>query len=82
MNAAIQKYIKDGIISAQDLKTLIDSGASIKLIDASYSLPNGQDPYASYLTNHINDATFFDIDKIADQESPLPHMLLSFPSEL
>ena len=75
MNAAIQKYIKDGIISAQDLKTLIDSGASIKLIDASYSLPNGQDPYASYLTNHINDATFFDIDKIADQESPLPHML-------
>ncbi len=48
----------------------------LRVVDASYYLPNeGLDPRAEYLLQHIPGAVFFDIDEIADKESPLPHML-------
>lgn len=49
--------------------------ASLKLIDASWYLPNMQrNAYAEYSASHIPGALFFDIDKICDDTSDLPHM--------
>jgi len=46
------------------------------LLDATYYLPNeGKDAQALFLQTHIPGAAFFDIDKISDQKSNLPHML-------
>ena len=48
----------------------------VRVVDASWYLPAaGRDPKAEYAENHIPGAVFFDIDDIADAESPLPHML-------
>lgn len=50
----------------------------IAVIDASWHLPNSdRDAHAEYLESHIPGAIFFDIDAIADQSNPLPHMLPS-----
>lgn len=48
----------------------------IVVVDASLHLPNtGRNAKAEYLAEHIPGALFFDIDDIADEENPLPHML-------
>lgn len=50
----------------------------VKLLDASYYLPNeGKDAAALFTEAHIPGARFFDIDKVADPSSGLPHMLPS-----
>jgi thiosulfate/3-mercaptopyruvate sulfurtransferase len=50
----------------------------IVVIDATMHLPTtGRNAHAEYLAEHIPGALFFDIDDIADEESPLPHMLPS-----
>ena len=50
----------------------------IVALDASLHLPTtGRDAKAEYLAAHIPGALFFDIDDIADETSPLPHMLPS-----
>jgi thiosulfate/3-mercaptopyruvate sulfurtransferase len=50
----------------------------VRVVDASYYLPReGLDPRAEYEAHHIPCAVFFDIDEIADGNSPLPHMLPS-----
>lgn len=48
----------------------------LRLLDGSFKLP-GVTPTAAddYRARHIPGAMFFDIDAIADHESPLPHML-------
>ena len=52
------------------------SAPDIRILDASLYLPgDGRDGYQEYLKGHIPGARFFDIDDIADQHSPLPHML-------
>ena len=49
---------------------------NIKIIDASWYLPNtDRDSYKEYLKSHIKNAIFFDIDKICDKKTHLPHML-------
>ena len=51
---------------------------NIKIIDASWYLPNtARDSYKEYLKSHIKNAIFFDIDKICDKKTHLPHMLPS-----
>jgi len=53
-------------------------GPGLVVLDATYYLPNeGKDPYALYTGAHIAGAQFFDVDKIADASSGLPHMLPS-----
>ncbi len=48
----------------------------IRILDASYYLPGDKrDARALYREGHIPGARFFDIDEIADEHSPLPHML-------
>jgi thiosulfate/3-mercaptopyruvate sulfurtransferase len=50
----------------------------IVVVDASLHLPNtGRNARDEYLAEHIPGALFFDIEDIADEESPLPHMLPS-----
>jgi thiosulfate/3-mercaptopyruvate sulfurtransferase len=50
----------------------------IVVVDASLHLPNtGRNAEAEYLAGHIPGALFFDIDDIADEANPLPHMLPS-----
>jgi thiosulfate/3-mercaptopyruvate sulfurtransferase len=50
----------------------------VKVIDATWFLPTvPRDARAEYEAAHIPGAVFFDIDDIADEESPLPHMLPS-----
>ena len=64
--------------------TLVDTGwlaehleaPDVRVVDASYYLPHeGLDPRAEYHAHHLPGAVFFDIDEIADTDSPLPHML-------
>jgi thiosulfate/3-mercaptopyruvate sulfurtransferase len=48
------------------------------VVDGSMHLPTAKrDAKAEYLGEHIPGALFFDIDDIADEASPLPHMLPS-----
>jgi thiosulfate/3-mercaptopyruvate sulfurtransferase len=50
----------------------------IRVVDASWHLPgSGRDPRAEYAEAHIPGAVYFDIDEIAADDSPLPHMLPS-----
>jgi thiosulfate/3-mercaptopyruvate sulfurtransferase len=47
----------------------------LRILDASWYLPDaGRNARAEYAAGHIPGARFFDIDEIADQRSPLPHM--------
>lgn len=63
------------LISADDLlKRLGDPG--LKLLDASWYLPAAnRDAVAEFAAEHIPGAAFFDIDKIVDPQSTLPHTL-------
>ncbi len=50
--------------------------SDLKILDASWYMPaQNRDAQAEYAAAHIPGATFFDIDRIADTESSLPHML-------
>ena len=50
--------------------------AGLCVVDASWHLPNSdRDAEREYLVAHIPGAVFFDIDRIADTGSALPHML-------
>ena len=50
----------------------------VRIVDGSFFLPaQKRDPKAEYVQKHIPGAVFFDIDEIADTDSPLPHMLPS-----
>lgn len=63
------------LVSTEWLAEHIDDDALV-IVDGSFKLP-GTTPLAreDYAANHIPGAVFFDIDAIADQTSPLPHML-------
>ena len=51
---------------------------NIKIIDASWYLPNvNRNAYKEYKNGHIENALFFDIDRICDKKTHLPHMLPS-----
>jgi len=50
----------------------------IRVVDGSWYLPAmKRDPKAEFAAEHIPGAVYFDIDEIADTDSPLPHMLPS-----
>ncbi len=52
---------------------------NIKIIDSSWYLPNsGRNAFEEYKKNHIPEAVFFDIDKISDKKTKLPHMMPNF----
>ena len=48
----------------------------LRIVDSTYFLPAMQrDARSEFADSHVPGAVFFDIDAIADFESPLPHML-------
>jgi thiosulfate/3-mercaptopyruvate sulfurtransferase len=48
----------------------------VKVVDATWFLPTmGRDARSEYAEAHIPGAVYFDIDDVADEASPLPHML-------
>jgi thiosulfate/3-mercaptopyruvate sulfurtransferase len=50
----------------------------VRIVDGSFYLPDaGRDARAEYEKEHIQGAVFFDIDEIADETSPYPHMMPS-----
>ena len=49
---------------------------NLKILDCSWHMPSvNRDSYNEYLSEHIKNAIFFDLDKNSDQNSDLPHML-------
>tara|TARA_A100001011_G_scaffold230417_1_gene238504 strand:- start:4647 stop:5465 length:819 start_codon:yes stop_codon:yes gene_type:complete len=49
---------------------------NVRILDASWHMPNAnRDGFKEYLSNHIPNAHFFDLDKTSEQNSLLPHML-------
>jgi thiosulfate/3-mercaptopyruvate sulfurtransferase len=65
------------IIAPQALADQLDA-SDIRIVDASWYLPaHMRDGKAEYLAARIPGAVYFDIDKISDTASPLPHMLPS-----
>ena len=70
-----QKLSENGVISAKKLHDLLCRPNSIRLLDASYGMLGQYSPQQAFFGRRIDGAQFFDIDAVADQESPLPHML-------
>jgi thiosulfate/3-mercaptopyruvate sulfurtransferase len=67
----------DALVSTEWLAAHLDA-PDIRVVDGSFKMP-GVKPTAKedYLQRHIPGAVFFDIDEIADDSNPLPHMLPS-----
>ena len=65
-------------IEPDDLKLKINKNKYIKILDATFYLPDsGLNAEKEYNDKHIKGAVFFDINKIADQQNSLPHMIPS-----
>ena len=59
-------------------KWLNDNLTKVKILDASWHLPNvKRDALEEYRLNHIANSIFFDIDKNSNKKNKLPHMLPS-----
>ena len=69
---------KQLFIEPKDLSTKIRTQNNLKIIDATFYLPNS-DLIAKieYGKKHILNAVFFDINNIADPNNTLPHMIPS-----
>ena len=67
----------DALVSTEWLATHLDA-PDLRIVDGTFTLP-GVTPtgHELYLQRHIPGAVFFDIDDIADEHNPLPHMLPS-----
>jgi thiosulfate/3-mercaptopyruvate sulfurtransferase len=65
----------ESLVSTEWLAAHLDD-ADLRLVDGSFKMP-GMTPLAAddYRARHIPGAVFFDIDRIADHRSTLPHML-------
>jgi thiosulfate/3-mercaptopyruvate sulfurtransferase len=61
----------NGLISAQDLYYLLGGETPLRVLDATYA----SGAPSLFMQSHIEGAQYFDIDAVADQASPLPHML-------
>ena len=60
------------VVSAEWLKQHLRD-PSVRVVDASVHLPDtGRDARAEYLAEHIPGALFFDLERIADANNPLP----------
>ncbi|MDC9826243.1 3-mercaptopyruvate sulfurtransferase [Devosia sp. ZB163] len=63
------------LITATELRTRRGE-PGLRILDASWYLPAAnRDPIADFAAGHIPGAVFFDIDKVVDPASTLPHTL-------
>jgi thiosulfate/3-mercaptopyruvate sulfurtransferase len=65
----------DALVSTEWLAAHLGA-PDLRIVDGTFTLP-GVTPtgHELYLARHIPGAVFFDIDDIADEHNPLPHML-------
>jgi thiosulfate/3-mercaptopyruvate sulfurtransferase len=74
---ATQDHAAKWLVETDWLATHLDAPGLV-ILDGSMHLPTtGRNAKAEYHKEHIPGALFFDIDDIADETSPLPHMLPS-----
>jgi thiosulfate/3-mercaptopyruvate sulfurtransferase len=67
----------EALVSTDWLARHLDA-PDVRVVDCTYILPpTTRDARREYEERHIPGAVFFDIDDIADSDSPLPHMLPS-----
>ena len=67
----------EGLVSTAWLADHLQA-PNVRVVDATWYLPNdGRIGIDTHSQGHIPGAVFFDIDKIADTNSDLPHMLPS-----
>lgn len=67
----------EALVSTGELASLLDS-SHIRVLDASSKMPNENiDPCADFERRHIPGAVYFDINRICDRKTTLPHMLPS-----
>lgn len=63
------------LIETGTLATLLGQD-NLRIVDATYFVPpTTRNARQEYEANHLPGAVFFDIDRIADPNTPLPHML-------
>ena len=63
-------------MSLVSTKWLANNMNNLKILDCSWHMPNvNRDSYNEYISEHIENAVFFDLEKNSDQNSDLPHML-------
>jgi len=66
---------QDPLVSTEWLASHL-SAPDVRIVDASWHLPtDNRDAEDEFKQRHIPGAVWFDIDEIADLESPYPHML-------
>ncbi len=67
----------DPLVSTAWLAERLDA-PDVRVVDATWLMPGSErKARADYGAAHVPEAVFFDIDEIADTDSPLPHMLPS-----
>lgn len=67
----------DALVSCEWLAERLGE-RDLVILDATFFLPNqGRDAESEYRVEHLPGARFFDIDRVADASSSLPHMLPS-----
>lgn len=65
------------LVSTDWLAAHLDA-PDVRVVDATWCLPALQrDPKAEHAAAHIKGAVYFDIDDIADEKNPYPHMIPS-----
>lgn len=71
-------YVNADALVSSDWLTAHLSAPDVRVVDASYYLPiQNRDAREEYLAEHIPGAVFFDIDDVAADDSPYPHMVPS-----
>lgn len=77
MKRTIMSIANASIITSEQLSTRLKQGRILP-VDATWYLPNVQrNARAEFIQKRLPGARFFDLDKIKDTESSLPHMLPS-----
>ena len=66
---------QSSLVSPAQLSECIND-PNLVILDGSWYLPGQQrNPYREYQDRHIPGARYFDIDRISDQDTELPHMI-------
>lgn len=70
---ALNNSISQNLIKPKNLKKIYRS-KRVKILDCRWYLEDEKKGFLQYRNKHIPNAIFFDIDKISNKESKLPHM--------
>ena len=75
MSASASSSTPSSLLEAAEL---VGKAGGVKFVDGSWHMNKSRNAYAEFCSERIAGAQFFDIDRISDTSSSLPHML---PSE-